>query len=101
MLTPGQLGSVICDMQAPDGDDSVLIEAEVDRGTNIDENDETNNIETKVIAIGTAIEDTTNSQEDAGMEIGQGSIYAISGGVLLLVLALFGLLAPARIKKVE
>ena len=101
VLAPGQLGSVICDMQAPDGDDSVLIEAEVDRGTNIDESDEDNNILTKVIAIGTAIEDSTNSQEDAGMEIGQGSIYAISGGVLLLVLALFGLLAPARIKKVE
>ena len=101
MLTPGQLGSVICDMQAPDGDDSILIEAEVDRGTNIDESDENNNIETKVIAIGVATEDPTNSQDDGGMEIGQGSIYAISAGVLFLVLALFGLLAPAKVKKIE
>ena len=39
---PGQMGSVICDMQAPDNDDSLLIEAEVDRGTSIDEvNEET------------------------------------------------------------
>ena len=30
LLQPGQLGSIICDMQAPDGDDSLLIEAEVD-----------------------------------------------------------------------
>jgi hypothetical protein len=35
------------------------------------------------------------------MEIGQGSIYAISAGVLFLVLALFGLLAPAKVKKIE
>jgi hypothetical protein len=88
-------------MQAPDGDDSILIEAEVDRGTNIDESDENNNIETKVIAIGVATEDPTNSQDDGGMEIGQGSIYAISAGVLFLVLALFGLLAPAKVKKIE
>jgi hypothetical protein len=101
MLTPGQLDSVICDMQAPDGDDSILIEAEVDRGTSIDENDETNNIETKVIAISTAIEDPTNSKDDGGMDIGQGSIYAISAGVLFLILALFGLLAPAKVKKIE
>ena len=53
------MGSVICDMQAPDGDDSLIIEAEVDRGTNIDEVDETNNVETKTIAIGAPLQDKT------------------------------------------
>jgi subtilase family serine protease len=102
VLQPGQLGSVTCSMQAPYDDDSVLIEAEVDRGTSIDENDETNNVDSKVIAISAAIEeDTTSSQDDGGLGLGPASLYAISAGVLLLLLAMFGLLAPAKIKKIE
>ena len=102
VLPPGQLGSVTCSMQAPYDDDSVLIEAEVDRGTSIDENDETNNIDSKVIAISAAIEeDTTSTQDDGGLGIGPATYYAISAGILLLLLAMFGLLAPAKIKKIE
>ena len=102
VLSPGQLGTVICDMQAPDGDDSVLIEAEVDRGTSIDEVNEENNVNSKVVAIGTAIDDSSDSQEGAeNTEVDQGIFYAVTGGVLLLVLALFGLFAPAKLKKVE
>ena len=101
MLSPGQLGSVVCDMQAPDGDESLLIEVQVDRGTNIDEVDEENNLASKVIVIGAAIDDTSSAEEDDGFEIGQGTIYIIAAGGLLLVLGLFGLLAPAKIKKLE
>ncbi len=101
VLSPGQLGSIVCDMQAPDGDDSVLIEAEVDRGTSIDEVDEGNNIESKVIAIGTAVEEPTSSQDEEDLGMSQGMVYGITGGVMLLVLAIFGLLAPAKLKKIE
>ena len=101
MLTPGQLGSVSCDMQAPEGDDSLLIEAEVDRGTSIDEVDETNNLETTVVAIGAPLEDDTSSGEDSNFEIGEMTVYIISGGVLLLILTIFGMLAPAKIRKLE
>ena len=101
MLSPGQMGSVICDMQAPDGDDSLIIEAEVDRGTNIDEVDETNNVEAKTIAIGAPLQDTTSTEEDESFEIGQGTVYIIAGVVLLMIIALFGFLAPPKIKKLE
>ena len=101
VLAPGQLGSVTCDMQAPDDDSSVIIDVEVDRGTNVDEVDETNNLESKVISIGEAVEDTTSADEDDSFEIGQGTIYIAAAGALLLLLAVFGLLAPAKIKKIE
>ena len=99
MLSPGQLGSIVCDMQAPDGDDSLLIEAEVDRGTSIDEVDETNNVKTEVVAIGASVDDTSSS-EDESFAIGQEGIYIIAGVGLLMVLGLFVLLAPPKIKKV-
>jgi hypothetical protein len=101
MLTPGQLGSVSCDMQAPEDDDSLLIEAEVDRGTSIDEVNETNNVETTVVVIGAALDDDTSSGEDSDFEIGEMTVYIISGGVLLLILTVFGMLAPAKIRKLE
>ena len=101
MLTPGQLGSVTCDMQAPEGDDSLLIEAEVDRGTSIDEVDETNNLDSVVVGIVAPLEDTTSAGEGDDYEIGQMTVYIITGFVLLLILGVFGLLAPAKIRKLE
>ena len=95
LLEPGQMGSVLCDMQAPDGDDSLLIEAEVDRGTNIDEVDETNNV-----AIGAPIDETSSSEDDS-FAIGQGTVYIIAGVILLLIATVFGVLAPPKIKKPE
>ena len=101
MLTPGQLGSVNCDMQAPEDDDSLLIEAEVDRGTSIDEVNETNNMKTTVVAIVDPLAEDTSSAEDAGYEFSQMTVYIITGGVLLLILTVFGMLAPAKIRKLE
>ncbi len=100
LLEPGQMGSVLCDMQAPDGDDSLLIEVEVDRGTNIDEVDETNNVDSEVVAIGAPIDETSSSEDDSFM-IGQGTIYIIAGVILLLIATVFGVLAPPKIKKPE
>jgi hypothetical protein len=101
MLTPGQLGSVTCDMQAPENDDSLLIEAEVDRGTSIDEVNETNNLKSTVVAIVDPLVDDTSSSEDSGYQFSQMTVYIITGGVLLLILTVFGMLAPAKIRKLE
>ena len=101
MLSPGQMGSVICDMQAPNGDDSIIIEAEVDRGTHIDEVDETNNIRSETVAIGEALQETASTEDDDSFEVGQTTVYVIAGVVLLMIIALFGFLAPPKIKKLE
>ena len=101
MLSPGQMGSVICDMQAPNGDDSIIIEAEVDRGTNIDEVDETNNIKSETVPIGEALQETASTEDDESFEVGQTTVYVIAGVILLMIIALFGFLAPPKIKKLE
>ena len=101
MLSPGQMGSVICDMQAPNGDDSIIIEAEVDRGTNIDEVDETNNIRSETVAIGETLQDTASTEDDDSFEVGQTTVYVIAGVIFLMIIALFGFLAPPKIKKLE
>ena len=101
MLSPGQMGSVICDMQAPYGDDSIIFEAEVDRGTNIDEVDETNNIRSETVAIGETLQETASTEDDDSFEVGQTTVYVIAGVVLLMIIALFGFLAPPKIKKLE
>ena len=101
LLAPGQLGSVVCDMQAPYGDDSLLIEAEVDRGTSIDEVDEENNVKSTLVTIGDAIEDTTKSDDDSSISLGPGAVYIAAGLILAFIAAIFVAIAPPKIKKLE
>ena len=101
LLAPGQLGSVVCDMQAPYGDDSLLIEAEVDRGTSIDEVDEENNVKSTLVTIGDAIEDTTKSDDDSSISLGPSAVYIAAGLILAFIAAIFVAIAPPKIKKLE
>ena len=101
LLQPGQLGSIICDMQAPDGDDSLLIEAEVDRGTSIDEVDEENNVKSTLVTIGDAIEDTSKSDDDSSITLGPSAVYIAAGLILAFIAAIFVAIAPPKIKKLE
>ena len=101
LLEAGQLGFIVCDMQAPYDDDSLIIEAEVDRGTSIDEVDETNNIKSEIIVIGEEIEEKTNSESNDSIEVGQNAIYIGSALVIVLIIAIFVAIAPPKIKKLE
>ena len=101
MLEPGQLGFVTCDMKAPYNDDSLLIEAEVDRGTSIDEVNETNNIESIILSIDEEIVKDSKSDEESTLDMSQNTIYMISGLILLLIGVVFFALAPPKIKKLE
>ena len=101
LLQPGQMGSVICDMQAPANDDSLLIEAEVDRGTSIDEVNEDNNVESILVTIGDAIKDTSRSDDDSSISIGPSAVYIAAGLILAFIAAVFVALAPPKIKKLE
>ncbi|RJU86341.1 MAG: hypothetical protein DWC02_04505 [Candidatus Poseidoniales archaeon] len=102
-LMPGQLGSFVCEMQAPDGDDSLLILAEVDRSNNIDEINENNNNDTRIISIIPAADedDTSNNQKSSNENTNPLIVYITSGVVVLVILVLFSSLAPSKIRKVE
>ena len=100
-LTPGELEKAVCDIQAPYDDDSVIIKVEVDRSMTVDEVDESNNIKIEVIPI---LEDgnaNMKSGNDDSFSINQTSTYIATGVILLIILSLFGLLAPAKLKKLE
>lgn len=104
VLQPGELGTITCDWQVPQDDTSALVEVVVDRGTEIDETNEENNAAELIIGIapsedGTPSDDTGSSQGETGLS--QTIIWIGTGGALLLMLALFGLLAPSKIRKIE
>jgi hypothetical protein len=101
VLQPGELGSVTCDWQVPYDDDSVLIEAVVDNGTEIDESNEDNNQLSKILGIAPAGNEVVEVVSESESQISQGMIWALGIGGLLLILAIFGLMAPAKIKKIE
>ena len=101
LLEPGQMGSIICDMEAPQGDDSLLITAEVDRGTSIDEVDEDNNVQSTLLTIGDAIEDKSKSDDDSQISLGPNAIYIASALILVFIAIIFVALAPPKIKKLE
>ena len=101
ILEAGQLGFVTCDMQAPSDDDSLIIEAEVDRSRNVDEVDEDNNLMTEIISIGKAIDEEPKSDTGIDIDVGKNAIYIGSALVLIIIIAIFAALAPPKIKKLE
>ena len=101
LLEAGQSGFITCDMQAPYGDDSVIIEAEVDRGTQIAEVDEDNNIKSKIIVIGEEVDEDSSSDSGLPVDVGQNAIYIGSAVVIVIIVALFMAMAPPKIKKLE
>ena len=100
-LTPGELEKAVCDIQAPYDDDSVIIKVEVDRSMTVDEVDESNNIKIEVIPILEDENANMKSGNDDSFSINQTSTYIATGVILLIILSLFGLLAPAKLKKLE
>jgi hypothetical protein len=98
VLAPGELGSVTCDWQVPDDAKVIRFSAVVDRGLEIPEGDETNNLMEKLVGI-----DEKPIADDASSDNGLSSATVWTGsiGLLLAVIALFAYMTPAKIKKIE
>lgn len=101
ILEAGQMGFVSCDMQAPYDDDSLIIEAEVDRAGDVEEVDEENNVKTEIIPIGDAIDEDSKSDSGIGIDVGQNGIYIGSALLLIIIIVIFVAVAPPKIKKLE
>jgi hypothetical protein len=98
VLAPGELGSVTCDWQVPDDAKVIRFSAVVDRGLEIPEGDETNNLMEKLVGINEKpIADDASS--DNGLS--SATVWTGSIGLLLAVIALFAYMTPAKIKKIE
>ncbi|MDG1538963.1 MAG: CARDB domain-containing protein [Candidatus Poseidonia sp.] len=98
VLAPGELGSVTCDWQIPEDAKVIRFSAVVDRGLEIPEGDESNNIMEKLVGIDEKqVADKTSS--DSGLS--STTVWTGSIGLLLAVIALFAYLTPAKIKKIE
>ena len=95
------MGFVSCDMQAPYDDDSLIIEAEVDRAGDVEEVDEENNVKTEIIPIGDAIDEDSKSDSGIGIDVGQNGIYIGSALLLIIIIVIFVAVAPPKIKKLE
>ena len=86
--------------KAPYDDDSLIIEAEVDRAGDVEEVDEENNVKTEIIPIGDAIDEDSKSDSGIGIDVGQNGIY-IGSALLFHHYRNFVAVAPPKIKKLE
>ena len=99
VLRPGELGSVVCDWQVPSDARVVRFMATVDRGLEILEGDETNNVAEELVAIEDA--PTQDSAQSGDEGLGQSALMVIGSVGGLALLALIGYMMPAKIKKIE
>lgn len=99
ILRPGELGSVVCDWQIPTDTRVVRFTATVDRGLEIPEGDETNNVAEELVAIQESVTEDGVKSGDDGM--GQSALLVLSSVAALALLALIGYMMPPKIKKIE
>ena len=99
ILNPGELGSISCDMQVPEGDSVIRLSAIVDLGGEIDEKNEDNNDAELILATGSPNAEISDNLESFTMPnaVAWGSTIA----VILLIITLFALFAPSKIRRVD
>lgn len=99
ILNPGELGSISCDMQVPEGDSVIRLSAIVDLGGEIDEKNEDNNDAELILAISSPNTEISDNVESFTMPnaVAWGSTIA----VILLIITLFALFAPSKIRRVD
>ena len=98
ILRPGELDIVVCDWQIPENSRVIKFRAVVDRGLEIPEGDETNNI---VEALKAIEERSIGDDVSAGSEISTRTIWVGMIGALLLIVGLFVFFTPDKIRKIE
>lgn len=100
VIPPGGLGVVSFDWQVPDSDNLVTLSAIVDRSLDIDESDESNNMQRLNVVI-TPNEGTDTSGDGSSIQISDTVSIIGTLGLVILLVGLYALFAPAKIKKIE
>ena len=100
VISPGGLGVVSFDWQVPDSDNLVTLNAIVDRSLDIDESDETNN-EQRLNVVISQSEDLDSSTDGSSIQISDTVSIIGTLGLVILLVGLYALFAPAKIRKIE
>ena len=100
VISPGGLGVVSFDWQVPDSDNLVTLNAIVDRSLDIDESDETNN-EQRLNVVIIQSEDPDSSTDGSSIQISDTVSIIGTLGLVILLVGLYALFAPAKIRKIE
>ena len=98
ILRPGELGSVTCDWQIPEDATILRFSAVLDRGLEIPEGDEENNVMERLMVITEAASGDDSSSDSA---LSNGVLWVGLIGLAAAVLALVGYMMPSKIKKIE
>ena len=99
ILNPGELGSISCDMQVPEADSVIRLNAIVDLGGEIDEKNEDNNEAELILATGSP--DTKISDNVESFTMPNAVAWGSTIAVILLIITLFALFAPSKIRRVD
>lgn len=98
LLEPGQVDYVTCEWQVPSDVSQVQIKATIDRGMEIAEGQEDNNIAVVAVQIEPAAESADTSSQSV---VSDGVFWGGSIVAILAIVGLFVFLTPAKIRKVE
>ena len=98
-LGPGEIAVAECSFQTPIQGEFLVIDAIVDGGQVIDERNESNNEMEATLTLSQPV--ASDEVDSESSEISTGTIYAGSIVALVLIIAAFRFLAPAKIRKYE
>ena len=99
MLQPGTVAYVTCDWQVPQDKEQVQFRAIIDRGLEIDEGQEDNNVGVLAVAIEPAL--STSSEQSSSSQLSDGMFWSLTVLALFAIAGVFIYLTPAKIKKLE
>ena len=99
MLQPGTVAYVTCDWQVPQDKEQVQFRAIIDRGLEIDEGQEENNVGVLAVAIEPAL--STSSDQSSSSQLSDGMFWSLTVLALFAIAGVFIFLTPAKIKKLE
>ncbi|RJU80592.1 MAG: hypothetical protein DWB99_08190 [Candidatus Poseidoniales archaeon] len=98
ILLPGELAVVTCEWQVPESIQSATISVEIDRGGDIVEGNEDNNQAEIIVQV---LEEKESDSTSSGFEISGSSVWIITIIVLVIIIGLFTLLTPPKIRKIN
>ncbi len=98
LLMPGQLGVVTCDWLVPESTQQVSFNVEIDRGGEISEGDESNNFASLNIDI---LEPKSSDKTSSSSTLSSSTVWIITIIALVILIGLFTILTPPKIKKIN